>query len=157
MKTVYLAGGCFWGIEEYFSRITGIISTTVGYANSLKDNPCYEEVCSGKINAVETVKIIYDNKIIPLEKILSYFFKVIDPTILNRQNNDVGVQYRTGIYYEKDEDKEIISNYIEKIKKNYKADIVTEIMRIINFYKAEEYHQNYLKKNPGGYCHIELD
>ncbi len=157
MKTIYLAGGCFWGVEEYFSRIKGISDTTVGYANSLRENPAYEEVCSGEPEAAETVKIIYDDEIISLKEILAYFFKIIDPTVLNRQGNDVGIQYRTGIYYENNDDKGVILDYIEKIKANYKSDIVTEVIKIMNFYEAEEYHQDYLKKNPGGYCHIKLD
>ncbi|MDO5041593.1 MAG: peptide-methionine (S)-S-oxide reductase MsrA [Peptoniphilus sp.] len=157
MKTIYLAGGCFWGVEEYFSRIKGVNDTTVGYANSIIKNPTYEEVCSGEPAAAETVKIVYDDEIISLKKILTYFFKIIDPTVLNRQGNDVGIQYRTGIYYENNDDEGIILDYMDQIRANYKSDIVTEVMKIINFYEAEEYHQDYLKKNPGGYCHIKLD
>lgn len=157
MKDIYFAGGCFWGIEEYFSRIEGVTDTEVGYANSKVENPSYELVCSGMTGSAETVKIIYDENIISLEDLLEKLFLVIDPTLLNRQGNDIGSQYRTGIYYNKDEDLEIINSYIDSIKNNYKKDILTEVLKIKNFYPAEEYHQDYLKKNPNGYCHIKLD
>lgn len=157
MKDIYFAGGCFWGIEEYFSRIEGVTDTEVGYANSKVENPSYELVCSGMTDSAETVKIIYDENIISLENLLEKLFLVIDPTLLNRQGNDIGSQYRTGIYYNKDEDLEIINSYIDSIKNNYKKDILTEVLKIKNFYPAEEYHQDYLKKNPNGYCHIKLD
>lgn len=157
MKDIYFAGGCFWGVEEYFSRIDGVIDTEVGYANSKVENPSYELVCSGVTDSAETVKIIYDENIISLEKLLEKLFLVIDPTLLNRQGNDIGSQYRTGIYYNKDEDFEIINSYIDRIKNNYDKDILTEVLKIKNFYPAEEYHQDYLKKNPNGYCHIKLD
>lgn len=157
MKDIYFAGGCFWGIEEYFSRIEGVTDTEVGYANSKVENPSYELVCSGMTDSAETVKIIYDENIISLENLLEKLFLVIDPTLLNRQGNDIGSQYRTGIYYNEDEDLEIINSYINSIKNNYKKDILTEVLKIKNFYPAEEYHQDYLKKNPNGYCHIKLD
>lgn len=157
MKDIYFAGGCFWGIEEYFSRIEGVTDTEVGYANSKVENPSYELVCSGMTDSAETVKIIYDENIISLEDLLEKLFLVIDPTLLNRQGNDIGSQYRTGIYYNEDEDLEIINSYIDSIKNNYKKDILTEVLKIKNFYPAEEYHQDYLKKNPNGYCHIKLD
>lgn len=157
MKDIYFAGGCFWGIEEYFSRIEGVTDTEVGYANSKVENPSYELVCSGMTDSAETVKIIYDENIISLENLLEKLFLVIDPTLLNRQGNDIGSQYRTGIYYNEDEDLEIINSYIDSIKNNYKKDILTEVLKIKNFYPAEDYHQDYLKKNPNGYCHIKLD
>lgn len=157
MKDIYFAGGCFWGIEEYFSRIEGVTDTEVGYANSKVENPSYELVCSGMTDSAETVKIIYDENIISLENLLEKLFLVIDPTLLNRQGNDIGSQYRTGIYYNEDEDLEIINSYIDSIKNKYKKDILTEVLKIKNFYPAEDYHQDYLKKNPNGYCHIKLD
>lgn len=157
MKDIYFAGGCFWGIEEYFSRIEGVTDTEVGYANSKVENPSYELVCSGMTDSAETVKIIYDENIISLEDLLEKLFLVIDPTLLNRQGNDIGSQYRTGIYYNEDEDLEVINSYIDSIKNNYKKDILTEVLKIKNFYPAEDYHQDYLKKNPNGYCHIKLD
>ena len=157
MKDIYFAGGCFWGVEEYFSRINGVIDTEVGYANSKVENPSYELVCSGMTDSAETVKIIFDENIISLENLLEELFLVIDPTLLNRQGNDIGSQYRTGIYYNNDEDFKLINSYIDKIRHNYDNDILTEVLKIKNFYPAEEYHQDYLKKNPNGYCHIKLD
>lgn len=157
MKDIYFAGGCFWGVEEYFSRINGVIDTEVGYANSKVENPSYELVCSGMTDSAETVKIIYDENIISLENLLEKLFLVIDPTLLNRQGNDIGSQYRTGIYYNNDKDFKLINSYIDKIRHNYDKDILTEVLKIKNFYPAEEYHQDYLKKNPNGYCHIKLD
>lgn len=157
MKDIYFAGGCFWGVEEYFSRINGVIDTEVGYANSKVENPSYELVCSGMTDSAETVKIIFDENIISLENLLEKLFLVIDPTLLNRQGNDIGSQYRTGIYYNNDEDFKLINSYIDKIRHNYDNDILTEVLKIKNFYPAEEYHQDYLKKNPNGYCHIKLD
>ncbi|MDO5715100.1 MAG: peptide-methionine (S)-S-oxide reductase MsrA [Tissierellia bacterium] len=156
MKTIYLAGGCFWGVDEYFSRLEGVMETTSGYGNSNRKNPSYEEVCSGKTNAVETVKVDYDPKKITLQEILKRFFSIIDPTLINRQGFDIGTQYRSGIYFTEKEDQEKIENFIESIRPRYSR-IVTEVLPLENFYPAEEYHQDYLKKNPGGYCHIKLD
>lgn len=157
MKKIYFAGGCFWGVAEYFSRINGVIDTIVGYANSTLKNPSYEEVCTGKTNSAETVEISYDENIISLNKLLCEFFEIIDPISLNKQGNDIGTQYRTGVYYLYKEDKSIIDEFINNIQNNYDKKIVVENLKLINFYKAEEYHQDYLKKNPNGYCHIKLD
>ncbi len=156
MKTIYLAGGCFWGVEEYFSRIEGIIDTDVGYANGKKISPTYEQVCTGLTGHAETVYIKFDDSILPLESILERFFKIIDPTLLNRQGGDIGNQYRTGIYYVDFDDLEIIKKVIEKEQLKYKDPIVTEVKELAFFYYAEDYHQDYLKKNPGGYCHIDM-
>lgn len=157
MREIFLAGGCFWGLEEYFSRINGIMDTECGYSNSIIENPSYEEVCTGKTKAAETVKIIFDENIISLEEILSKFFKVIDPTLLNRQGNYIGTQYRTGVYYIDPLDKAIITDYFIKAQDDYNSKIMIEILPLKNFYEAEEYHQDYLKKNPNGYCHIKLE
>lgn len=157
MKEIYFAGGCFWGVEAYFKKFEGIVDTNVGYANSVSENPTYEEVCSGRTLAVETVKIIYDEKKISLLGLLEKLFKVIDPTLLNRQGPDIGHQYRTGVYFTDERDKKIIDDFIESIRNNYKREIVTEVKKLDNFYLAEEYHQDYLDKNPGGYCHINLN
>ena len=156
MKEIYLAGGCFWGVEEYMSRIEGVVDTRVGYANGRKENPTYEEVCTGITGHVETTYLQYDENIISLEEILDKFWNIIDPTMLNRQGPDIGNQYRTGIYYINDNDLDIINKSLEKVKEKYSKPIVTEIMALKVFYDAEEYHQDYLKKNPGGYCHIDL-
>ena len=156
MKEIYLAGGCFWGVEEYFSRIKGVESTKVGYANSNTDSPSYQLVCTGSTNAAETLHLIYDESVIELEGILEYYFRIIDPVSINKQGHDVGTQYRTGVYYTNDEDADIIKRYCEKVQGNYTQKLAVEIMPLENFFDAEEYHQRYLKKNPNGYCHIDL-
>ena len=156
MREIYLAGGCFWGVEAYFKRIAGIVDTEVGYANSIIENPSYKEVCTGRTDAAETVKIIYDEEKITLKEILKALFKVIDPTLINRQGPDIGSQYRSGIYYTDENDRETIENFIENVKGDYKMPIATEVMKLQNFYEAEDYHQDYLDKNPDGYCHIKL-
>lgn len=156
MREIYLAGGCFWGVEAYFKRIDGIVDTEVGYANSILEKPSYKEVCSDRTDAAETVKINYDEEKIGLEEILKALFKVIDPTMINRQGPDIGSQYRTGIYYTDESDKEKIDEFIDSIRGDYKMPIATEVMKLKNFYEAEEYHQDYLDKNPNGYCHIKL-
>lgn len=157
MKEIYLAGGCFWGVDAYLSRLNGVIETEVGYANGTKENPSYEEVCIGITGHTETTYIKYDANIISLEELLNKFWHIIDPTMLNRQGGDIGNQYRTGIYYTDPEDLKIIKKSLEEEKSKYNKPIVTEIMPLKSYYKAEEYHQDYLKKNPGGYCHIDLN
>ncbi|RDU63487.1 peptide-methionine (S)-S-oxide reductase MsrA [Helicobacter sp. MIT 14-3879] len=150
---IYLAGGCFWGVEAYFGYINGVIKTSVGYANSNIENPTYEQVCSGKTGSVECVEIIYDEVKITLDYILDEFFSIINPYSINKQGNDIGEQYRSGIYYINDIDKQIIQNYIDS---HFKEKIATEIKYLQNYFLAESYHQKYLKKNPNGYCHIDL-
>ena len=156
MKEIYLAGGCFWGVEAYYKRIDGVVDTEVGYANSRLKSPSYKEVCTGRTDAAETVKIVYDEEKITLEDILKALFKVIDPTLINRQGPDIGSQYRSGIYYTDEGDRETIEKFIENVKGDYKMPIATEVMKLENFYEAEDYHQDYLDKNPDGYCHIKL-
>ncbi len=157
MKNIYLAGGCFWGMQAYFDLKEGVINTSVGYANGHTQNPTYQEVCTGTTNHTETLFIEYDENIISLEKLLSYFWRVIDPTALNKQGGDIGTQYRTGIYYEDERDLEIIKESVQNQQKNYNKTIVTEVEKLKCFYPAEEYHQKYLEKNPNGYCHIDLN
>ncbi|WP_341877001.1 peptide-methionine (S)-S-oxide reductase MsrA [Defluviitalea saccharophila] len=156
MKEIVLAGGCFWGVEEYFSRIPGVIETKVGYANGTVENPTYEQVKTSTTGHVEAVYIQYNENEINLKEILNKYWEIIDPTILNRQGPDIGSQYRTGIYYINKEDKEIILQSRNEEQKKYDKPIVTEIEPLKTFYPAEEYHQKYLKKNPNGYCHIKL-
>ncbi len=156
LKTIYLAGGCFWGVEEYMDRIPGVYDATSGYANGKTENPSYEEVIYDGTGHAETVRVLYDSEQVKLEDLLNKFFKVVDPTSLNKQGNDVGTQYRSGIYYEDEEDVETIEIVIEKLKDEHVEPIVVEVEPIDNFYLAEEYHQDYLKKNPNGYCHIDL-
>ncbi|MGJ0847959.1 peptide-methionine (S)-S-oxide reductase [Tissierella praeacuta DSM 18095] len=156
MKEIYLAGGCFWGVQEYMSRINGVVETKVGYANGVTSNPSYKEVCMGTTGHAETTYVKYDESIISLEELLNKFWKIIDPTMLNRQGPDIGNQYRTGIYYIDDKDLEFINKTLEEQKTKHTKPIATEIKKLKSFYDAEEYHQDYLKKNPGGYCHIDL-
>lgn len=156
MKEIALAGGCFWGVDEFFSRKEGVLSTKSGYSNGQVENPTYEEVCTGKTGHAETVYVQYDESKISLETILEKFFKVIDPTSLNRQGNDIGTQYRTGIYYIDAADKTVIDEFIAYKSPKYNRPIVVEVESLRNFFDAEEYHQDYLKKNPRGYCHIDL-
>ena len=157
MKEIYLAGGCFWGVEEYLSRIEGVVDTEVGYANGDKVNPTYEEVCTGTTGHAETTYVKFDKDIITLEELLSRFWKIINPTVKDRQGPDIGDQYRTGIYYVEDEDLDVIKKTLREQQEKYTEPIVTEIEKLSSFYRAEEYHQDYLKKNPGGYCHIDMN
>ncbi len=153
-KEIYLAGGCFWGVEKYISEIFGVIETEVGYANGNIPSPTYEEVCNHNTGYVETVHVIFDQNVLTLKYLLELFYDIIDPTSLNKQGNDRGSQYRTGVYYVDDNDRETIINSIELLKQKYSKPIVIEVEELKTFYKAEEYHQKYLDKNPGGYCHI---
>jgi len=156
LKDIYLAGGCFWGLEEYMSRINGVYDVTSGYANGNTENPTYEQVCYQNTGHAETVHVQYDSEEIDLQTILTYYFKVINPTSINKQGNDVGSQYRTGIYYINEEDHEVIAQFIKEQQKIVDAPIVVEVEPLKHYYLAEEYHQDYLKKNPNGYCHIDL-
>lgn len=153
-KTIYFAGGCFWGTEHYFKMIKGVVGTTVGYANSIMENPSYKDVCSGDTLAAETVKVDYDPSLVSLEFLTRMFFHAIDPTSLNRQGNDIGTQYRTGIYYTDNEDLAVIYKVFEEQRSTTEGEIVVEVKALQNFYAAEDYHQDYLDKNPDGYCHL---
>jgi len=155
MKTIYLAGGCFWGVEHFFAGANGIISTEAGYANGKTSNPSYEDVRYMASGHAETVKVIYDENILSLSLIISKFMSVIDPYSINKQGEDVGISYRSGIYYTDSSDLNCILNEIEKYNVDGKKCAV-EVLPLSNFYPAEEYHQKYLEKNPGGYCHIKL-
>jgi peptide methionine sulfoxide reductase msrA/msrB len=154
---IVLGGGCFWCLDAAFRHIKGITSVVSGYAGGGKENPSYEEVCSGKTGHVEVVKIEYDSRMIDLEKILEIFFKLHDPTTLNRQGADVGEQYRSIILFSTWEQKETAENFIKKLTENkvYVDPIVTELRFLKNFYPAEEYHQDYYgKKGKNSYCHV---
>ena len=155
-EEIYLAGGCFWGVEEYMERINGVIDVSSGYANGKTENPSYEEVIYNNTGHAETVHVKYDPEIIDLKGVLLYYFKVINPTSVNKQGNDRGSQYRTGIYYVNEDQVDIIKDVIAKEQEDHEKQIVVEVEPIDNYYLAEEYHQNYLKKNPNGYCHIDL-
>lgn len=158
MKKIYLGAGCFWGVEYYFKHIKGILNTKVGYANGLenKQNPTYKEVCSSDYNFVEVCYLEYDENIISLKEILAHFFRLIDPFSINKQGNDVGSQYRTGLYYIESNDVKLIKEFINFKQSKFDKKIVVEVLPLNNFYLAEDYHQKYLEKNPNGYCHIEI-
>lgn len=156
MKSIVLAGGCFWGVEAYFKRVKGVLATRVGYAQGIKDNPDYKAVCSGETGHAEVCDVIFDEEILSLEKVLEHFFRIINPTSLNKQGADEGTQYRTGIYYNNYDDLEIIKKCVEEEQKKYKEKILTEIDVLDEFFDAEDYHQEYLEKNPGGYCHVDF-
>ena len=153
MSTIYLAGGCFWGLQKFFDQFDGVISTEVGYANGPERAPTYEEVCDDSGHA-ETVKIVYDESRIPLEKLLEYYFMVIDPLSVNRQGHDEGIQYRTAIIYPEEGQKPVIMEVYRREEEKAGAKLAVAVEPLVNFFPAEQYHQKYLEKNPGGYCHI---
>ena len=153
-KEIYFAGGCFWGTEHFFKQVKGVVSTEVGYANGLVENPSYQMVTTGTTGFAETVKVVYNPEIVSLAFLIDLFFKTIDPTSLNQQGNDIGTQYRTGIYYVEKEDEAVIKTKLQSFAKLYSKSIVVEVVVLDNFYDAENYHQDYLDKNPSGYCHI---
>ena len=153
-KDIYLAGGCFWGVEHYFKKMKGVVDTEVGYANGIVETPTYEQVCTGETQAAETVHVIYDPQMIELEQLLRFYFKAIDPVSVNRQGPDAGTQYRTGIYYTDASDLPVINKVYAQVQQQYAEPLAVEKQRIDTFYTAEEYHQDYLDKNPTGYCHL---
>lgn len=157
MKKIVLGGGCFWGMEAYFKRFDGVLRTEVGYANGHTLEPTYKEVCSNTSGHVEVLLIEYNPDVIKLDFLLTHLWKVIDPTLLNRQGGDIGSQYRTGIYYFDKMDLQVIEASIIAEQVKYEKTIVTEVEPVKYYYPAEAYHQDYLTKNPGGYCHIKLD
>ena len=154
MSEIYLAGGCFWGAEKYIASIRGVGETQVGYANGKTEKPTYEDVCRRDTGHAETVRVVYDPAVLPLGFLLSLYYEAVDPTSLNRQGNDRGVQYRTGIYYTDKADRPVIEASLAVLQKKLGKPVAIEAVPLQNFYPAEEYHQKYLDKNPGGYCHI---
>ena len=154
MKEIYFAGGCFWGTEHYFKQINGVISTEVGYANGNTEHPTYEEVYTDTTGFAECVKVAYDPAVITLEFLVELFFRSIDPLSLNRQGNDCGTRYRTGVYYTDNDDVMTIKSIFDRVEKSISEPLAVELESLKNFYSAEEYHQDYLDKNPNGYCHI---
>lgn len=156
-KEIVVAGGCFWGVEEYFRRAKGIIDTKAGYSQGHKKDATYQEVCNGNTGHAEVVWLTYDPSVISLEKILEHLFRIIDPTTLNRQGNDIGSQYRTGVYTIDAEDTPVIEEFLKQKQKEYNKEIVVEVEPVLNFIQAEDYHQLYLVKNPRGYCHVNMN
>ncbi len=157
MSEIYLAGGCFWGMEKYIASIRGVIETQAGYANGKTENPTYDDVCYKDTGHAETVKVVFDPAVITLSFLLELYYDAIDPVAVNRQGGDRGVQYRTGIYYVEESDKAIIQQSIARLQKRIGKPIAIEVAPLQNFTVAEEYHQKYLDKNPSGYCHIGGD
>ena len=153
MKTIYLAGGCFWGVEKFFEQFDGVIATEVGYANGPDEAPSYEDVCRSSGHA-ETVKVVYDESRLSLTELLNFYFMVIDPLSVNKQGNDRGIQYRTGIYCTDDGQLAEARAVYDAEEKKAGQKLAVELELLRNFFSAEEYHQKYLDKNPGGYCHI---
>ena len=155
MKTIYLAGGCFWGMQKFFDQFDGVLRTEVGYANGPDKAPSYEDVCADSGHA-ETLRIDYDETRISLAELLKYYFMVIDPLSVNRQGHDEGIQYRTGIYYTDESLLPDIRSFYQAEERKAGAKLAVELEPLRNFFSAEEYHQKYLDKNPGGYCHLPL-
>ena len=153
LKCIYLAGGCFWGTEKVFKMLDGVIETTVGYANGHTEDPTYQEVKKGDTGYKETVEVIYDDEIIPITKLMKAYFMCIDPTVVNRQAHDIGTQYQTGVYYVEPGDDVILEKIFENERKKY-SEFHVELEPLNSFWDAEDYHQDYLDKNPDGYCHI---
>lgn len=156
MKTIYFAGGCFWGTEHYMSQFDGVVETAVGYANGSVADPAYEEVYTDQTGHVECVKVVYDDEMISLATLCRLFFRSIDPLLLNRQGGDIGTRYRTGIYWNDTDDQAVVEEVYAEIQRKYNEPLVVEKSPLKCFYSAEEYHQKYLVKNPEGYCHLSL-
>ncbi|MFC4414225.1 peptide-methionine (S)-S-oxide reductase MsrA [Kaistella carnis] len=156
IKEIYFAGGCFWGTEHLFQLVRGVVATEVGYANGKIKNPTYEQVISHTTGFAEAVKVQYDADEVDLPLLIDLYFKSIDPTTIDRQGNDVGDNYRSGIYTTDPTAEAIVKTEVAKLAKHYSKPVVVETIPLKNFYKAEDYHQDYLDKNPGGYCHIPL-
>lgn len=153
-RDIYLAGGCFWGAEHYLKQIRGVVSTETGYANGRTDNPSYEEVYTDTTGFAETVHVTYDPQQLPLQFLLELYFKAIDPTSLNKQGEDAGTRYRTGVYYTSPEDLPVIESVFTAQQRALSRPLAVEKLPLQNFFKAEEYHQDYLDKHPDGYCHL---
>ncbi len=153
-REIYVAGGCFWGTEEYLRQIPGVLSTEVGYAGGHTQNPCYKEVCAGNTGHAEVVRVEYDDDVITLPFLLALFYKTIDPTSKNRQGGDTGEQYRTAVYYQNEADRPVIEHSLQELQKQYTKPVVTQVEPVKNYTRAELSHQKYLQKHPGGYCHV---
>ncbi|EGY52647.1 methionine-S-sulfoxide reductase/methionine-R-sulfoxide reductase [Neisseria shayeganii 871] len=156
IRDIYLAGGCFWGVEAYFRRIEGIVSAVSGYANGRTEHPSYEQVCRENSGHAETVRLQYDDSRLPLPHLLAHYFRLIDPTSLNRQGNDVGEQYRTGIYYTDEADRPVAEAALQRLQRHYRRPLQVALEPLRQFFPAEDHHQDYLGKHPHGYCHINL-
>lgn len=153
-RTIYFAGGCFWGVEHYFKQVSGVVSTETGFANGHTVRPTYEEVYSDTTGYAETVRVEYDDEKVSLAVLLDLYFAAIDPTSLNKQGHDEGTRYRTGIYYPEESQRSVIESRLQSEQAKYAEPIVVEVAPLQVFYAADEYHQDYLDKHPDGYCHL---
>ena len=156
MKEIYLAGGCFWGAEHYFRNIEGVVYTEVGFANGNTPDPTYEQVYTDTTGYAETVRVIYDPERLPLAELLRAYFVAIDPLSVNKQGEDEGTRYRTGVYYADPGDLVIVKPVFDEIQAGYPEPLAVEMLPLVNFFTAEGRHQDYLIKNPDGYCHLPL-
>lgn len=155
VREIYLAGGCFWGTQEFLRQLPGVLDTEVGYANSREQNPTYEQVCMGGTNAAEAVRVRYDADLLPLPLLLEAYFASINPTNVNHQGNDVGTQYRTGIYWTDSSDEAVVCAQLADLQRFYAVPIAVEALPLKNYFPAETMHQDYLVKHPHGYCHVD--
>lgn len=155
-KDIYLAGGCFWGTEHYFKQVEGVVETEVGFANGHTENPTYEEVYTDETGYAETVHVKYNPEVVSLRFLLQLYFKAIDPVSLNKQGHDEGTRYRTGIYYTESVDLPVVNEVFDEVQRHYDQPLAVERQPLERFFAADEYHQDYLEKNPTGYCHLPL-
>ncbi len=155
MESIVFAGGCFWGVEAYFKQIRGVSDTRVGYIDGYKANPTYEEVCNGSGHA-EAVEVTFDPGVVSLRTLIKHYLNIVDPTSLNRQGPDIGIQYRLGMYNFSQRDRHIIDDVLREERERLKQPLQIDLKQSSNFYEAEEEHQDYLDKNPSGYCHVDL-
>ena len=155
-KDIYLAGGCFWGTEHYFKQVEGVVETEVGFANGHTENPTYEEVYTDETGYAETVHVKYNPEVVSLRFLLQLYFKAIDPVSLNKQGHDEGTRYRTGIYYTESADLPVVNEVFDEVQRHYDQPLAVECQPLERFFAADEYHQDYLEKNPTGYCHLPL-
>ena len=161
-KDIYLAGGCFWGTEHYFKQVEGVVETEVGFANGHTENPTYEEVYTDETGYAETVHVKYNPEVVSLRFLLQLYFKAIDPVSLNKQGHDEGTRYRTGIYYTESADLPVVNEVFDEVQRHYDQPLAVERQPLERFFAADEYHQDYLEKNPTGgereevtlYCHV---
>ena len=156
MKEIYFASGCFWGAQHFFAGVDGVKEAVAGYANGNGENPSYEEVYTDTTGFAETVRVTYDPKRISVKELTELYFTIIDPLSLNKQGGDIGTRYRTGVYYTEEADRALIASVFEAEAQRLGAPLVVELEPLRNFYLAEERHQDYLDKNPDGYCHVPL-
>lgn len=154
MKTIYLAGGCYWGVQKYISNIKGVKETEVGFANGFVESPSYDQVKHTETGHAETVRVCYDETLLPLSSLLRLFFRIIDPCSVDKQGEDEGHQYRTGVYWVDPEDEAAVRSALSALAEAVDNPLAVEALPLSCFYPAEEYHQDYLDKNPGGYCHV---